>query len=263
MGILNLSPDSFSDGGKYLQPEKAVQHAIQMWEDGASIIDLGAESTRPKSQSISENEEWQRLAEVLPLLRASLPDCCISIDTQKSYVASRAIAAGADMINDVSALEYDPQMVSVLCEHPGVELVLMHMQGRPETMQIDPQYTDVVAEVKHYLMQRMQYAELQGISRDRIYLDPGLGFGKTLPHNLALLANLDVYEPYKVLLGASRKSFINAITPASPSQRIGGSLASTMWAMLSNVEIIRVHDVFAHHQFMQVMTASVKWERRR
>jgi len=258
MGILNLTADSFSDGGRWLEPELAVSHALQMLNDGAEIIDIGAESTRPGALGISEDEEWGRIEPVLRMLREESPKCRISIDTQKSYVAEQAIRAGANMINDISALEYDPRLAEVMSANPEVELVLMHMQGRPQSMQVNPQYEDVVQEVKQYLISRMQYAISQGISENNIYLDPGIGFGKTPGHNLALLAHLDEYKGYKLLLGASRKSFIGKIINSNPDHRLGGSLATTMQAMLAGVSIIRVHDVFEHHQFIQVAAAIMK-----
>jgi dihydropteroate synthase len=256
MGILNLTMDSFSDGGHWIEPANAVQHALSMLKDGADIIDLGAESTRPGAAEISEHEEWQRIEPVLNMLKEQNPDCRISIDTQKSYVAQRAIACGVDMINDISALEYDPEMAPLLKDQPGVEVVLMHMQGRPQTMQHNPQYEDVVCDVKQYLLSRLQYAEAQGIALNRVYLDPGIGFGKNLEHNLAILANLDVYKGFKLLLGASRKSFINKLVPSEPGQRLGGSLAAAMWCVFGKAAIIRVHDVREHYQFMQVMAAT-------
>jgi dihydropteroate synthase len=255
MGILNLTADSFSDGGRWLDPELAVAHALDMLKCGAEIIDIGAESTRPGAITISADEEWGRIQPVLSLLKEQAPQCKISIDTQKSYVAERAIRLGATMINDISALEYDPALADILSENPAVDLVLMHMQGRPQTMQINPQYEDIVQEVKQYLISRMQFAVSKGINEDRIYLDPGIGFGKKLEHNLSLLAALDEFRGYQMLLGASRKSFISQIAECEPRQRIGGSLASTMLAMLSGVSIIRVHDVFEHHQFIQVAAA--------
>lgn len=262
MGILNLTTDSFSDGGKWLNSNDALQHAMKMLEEGAQIIDIGAESTRPGSMPISAELEWSRIEPVLNSLSRQNIHCKVSVDTQKSYVAERSIAAGATMINDISALEYDPEMLQVLKQHQDVELVIMHKQGNPETMQINPQYDDVVTDVKDYLISRLEYLEQHGINRDRIYLDPGIGFGKTLDHNLEILANLDLYQGYKLLLGASRKSFIDKIQPADPQSRLGGSLAAAMYAILAKAAIIRVHDVREHRQFFDVMMAIEKHQRR-
>lgn len=261
MGILNITDDSFSDGGKCLNPEVAVQHALQMLDAGADIIDIGAESTRPGARSVSATEEWERLHPVISGILDRVPSCYISIDTQKSFVAERAIDLGARMINDVSALEYDPELSILLVERSSIDVVLMHMQGRPETMQINPHYTDVVSEVKQYLIDRLHYAEQQGISAQRIYLDPGIGFGKSLEHNLALLANLDVYHGYQVLLGVSRKSFIGKICDSEPGQRLGGTLAAALMGMLAPVQIIRVHDVYEHFQFAAVLSEINKYRR--
>ncbi len=262
MGILNVTEDSFFDGGKCMNPDIAVKHALQMLEAGADIIDIGAESTRPGARSIAAMEEWERLRPVISGILEHAPNCYISIDTQKAYVAERAIDLGAKMINDISALEYDPELSLLLAERSSIAVVLMHMQGRPETMQLNPQYTDVVFEVKQYLIDRLHYAEQQGISAQRIYLDPGIGFGKSLEHNLALLANLDVYQGYQVLLGASRKSFIGKICDCNPAQRLGGTLAAALMGMLAPVQIIRVHDVYEHFQFAAVLNEITKYRRR-
>lgn len=252
MGILNITRDSFSDGGLWYDTDKAVAQGIAMHKAGAGIIDIGAESTRPGAKAIDEHTEWQRIEPVLKELKRQLPHCRFSIDTQKAIVAENAILAGADIINDISAMEYDPQMAAVVAKYPKTEVILMHMQGRPETMQDNPQYTDVVAEVKDYLIKRLQYAESRGIGTQRIYLDPGIGFGKSLEHNLAILANLQQYHGYNLVLGASRKSFIHRIVPSLPDERIGGSLAAICFALDAGAKIIRVHDVPEHRQFIHV-----------
>lgn len=255
MGILNLTKDSFSDGGLWFDTDKAIAQGIAMHRAGAAIVDIGAESTRPGATAIDADTEWQRIEPVLKALKLQIPDCRISIDTQKASVAERAILAGADIINDISAMEYDSEMVGVLAKYPYIEVILMHIQGRPETMQVNPQYTDVVYEVKQYLINRLHYAVSQGISAERIYLDPGIGFGKNLEHNLQLLANLEEYKGYNLLLGASRKSFINRISPSEPDERLGGSLATSYFALKAGAKIIRVHDVKEQLQFLQVFTA--------
>ena len=257
MGVLNLTEDSFSDGGSFLAPSAAVAHAMAMIEAGAELLDIGAESTRPGASGVPAELEWQRIQPVLAELRAKAPKVLLSIDTQKAEVAERAIALGADIINDVSALQFDPDMLKVIAAHPGIRVILMHMQGRPQTMQVSPHYDDVQAEVIDFLQQRAEYAISQGVAKEQIILDPGIGFGKKLKHNLTLLAELDSLSKlgYPVLLGASRKGFIATISPSPADQRLGGSLATTMLACLNQVSIIRVHDVQAHRQFLDVFAA--------
>ncbi|MCB5262909.1 MAG: dihydropteroate synthase [Candidatus Cloacimonetes bacterium] len=257
MAVLNLTEDSFSDGGYFLDPAAAIEHATTMIQAGAQIIDIGAESTRPGAHELSAELEWQRIQPVLTELKAQNPKILISIDTQKAEVAEKAIALGADIINDISALQYDPAMAKVIATHPRIRVILMHMQGRPQSMQINPQYEDVLAEVLSFLQQRSEYASSQGIAKEQIILDPGIGFGKTLQHNLTLLAELDALSAlgYPVLLGASRKSFIDTISASPANQRLGGSLATTMLACLNRADIIRVHDVQVHRQFLDVFSA--------
>ncbi len=257
MGVLNLTEDSFYDGGYFLSPAAAVEHAMAMIEAGAQILDIGAESTRPGSGEVPAELEWERIKPVLAEIKAQDPKVLISIDTQKAEVAEQAIALGADIINDISALQYDPEMVKVIAAHPGTRVILMHMQGRPDTMQDNPHYENVLAEVCDFLRQRADYAISQGIAKERIIIDPGIGFGKKLRHNLTLLAKLDTLGKlgYPVLLGASRKGFIHTISASPANQRLGGSLATTMLACLSQVSIIRVHDVQAHRQFLDVFNA--------
>nr|MDK2850759.1 dihydropteroate synthase [Candidatus Cloacimonadota bacterium] len=255
MGILNITDDSFSDGGLYLDPNAAIKQAHKLVSEGADILDIGAESTRPGSVSIAPELQWQRLEPVLVSLKEEIPGLCISIDTQSAEVAAKSIELGASIINDISAFRNDPEMVTVLAKHPGVDVVLMHMQGTPKTMQKNPCYQDILQEVHIFFRERVDHALSHGIDANRIILDPGIGFGKNLEHNLKLLANLEYFKnlgcPF--LIGASRKSFIDAITPSPENQRIGGSLASTFVACMSGVDIIRVHDVQAHRQFMDVL----------
>jgi dihydropteroate synthase len=257
MGVLNLTEDSFSDGGYFLAPAAAVAHALEMIQAGAQILDIGAESTRPGANGVSAELEWQRIQPVLAELKAKSPKVLISIDTQKAEVAKKAIALGANIINDISALQYDPKMVEIIAANPGVKVILMHMQGRPENMQMNPQYEEVAVEVREFLQERAEFAISQGIAKEHIILDPGIGFGKNLQHNLKLLAELDSLTElgYPVLLGASRKGFIDFISNSPPNQRLGGSLATTMLACLNQVSIIRVHDVQPHRQFLDVFAA--------
>ncbi|MBN2685613.1 MAG: dihydropteroate synthase [Pontiellaceae bacterium] len=244
MGILNTTPDSFSDGGVYFDPGAAVAHALEMEAQGADLIDIGGESTRPGADPVSAEEEIRRTVPVIEGIRAQ-SNVVLSIDTMKAEVAAAALAAGADIINDVSGFEADPQMVHTAAEtQAGV--VLMHMQGTPCTMQHAPAYDDVVEEVGAYLAARAAWAEEQGVARERIVLDPGIGFGKTQEHNLELLRGLPklAERGYPLLIGASRKRFIGAITGrTAPADRTAGSLGVAAWSVANGAHILRVHDV--------------------
>ncbi|MBN2704404.1 MAG: dihydropteroate synthase [Pontiellaceae bacterium] len=244
MGILNTTPDSFSDGGVYFDPAAAVAHALEMEAQGADMIDIGGESTRPGADPVSAEEEIRRTVPVIEGIRAQ-SNIALSIDTMKAEVAAAAMTAGADIINDVSGFEADPQIVRTAAEtQAGV--VLMHMKGTPRTMQNAPVYGDVVEEVGAYLAARAAWAEQQGVARERIVLDPGLGFGKTLEHNLELLRGLPKLAAlgYPLLIGASRKRFIGAITSRTqPTERTAGSLGAAAWAIAHGAHILRVHDV--------------------
>lgn len=262
MGILNLTPDSFSDGGLYLDPGAAVARAHQMQEEGADLLDLGAESTRPGGgvygdgcTELSADEEWRRLGPVLDRLRRELPNATLSIDTRKAEVARRALGAGADLINDVGGLR-DPALLAVVIE-AGCPVVAMHSRGELRTMQQNIHFTDVVAEVKAELAAMAEHALAAGLRREQLVLDPGIGFGKKLEHNLALLARLDELRElgFPLLLGASRKSFIQAVSPAPPEQRLGGSLAAAACAFRAGVAFLRVHDVAPTRQFLRVLAA--------
>lgn len=263
MGILNLTEDSFSDGAMFLDPHEALKHVDKMIANGAEIIDIGAESTRPGALPVALETELERIMPVLKAIKSRYPHICCSIDTRKAEVAAKCIALGAEIINDISALSYDPEMTKVLASHPRVKVILMHMQGTPETMQINPEYADVVTEIRDYFSSLISRCVQLGILKENIMIDPGIGFGKNLEHNLALLANLDCLVPYEVpvVLGASRKRFINEIHPSEPLQRLGGSLAATAWGIMKHVEIIRVHDVAGHLQFAKVFMAIAKEER--
>jgi dihydropteroate synthase len=243
MGVLNVTPDSFSDGGQFLDADRAVEHGLQMAADGAAIIDVGGESTRPGSASISVEQQIKRVVPVIKSLRKKI-DVPISIDTYRYEVAKAALEAGAGMINDITALS-DERLAEFAAERE-VPVVLMHMQGTPETMQIEPKYEDVVGEVLEFLLSRAKLAERFGISKDRIFIDPGIGFGKTLEHNLLLLANIDkfVATDYRVLVGTSRKSFIGKLTgKEKPFDRIFGTAATVALCAAAGVSIIRVHDM--------------------
>jgi len=243
MGILNVTPDSFSDGGQFMDFTAAVEHALEMIRQGADIIDIGGESTRPGANPVSVEEE---VARVVPVIRAihEKADCLISIDTQKAEVAEKAIEAGAVIVNDVSACTADSSMANVIRE-TGVGVVLMHMRGTPRTMQTAPEYTDVLEEVTTYLEGRMADLREMGIAPECMALDPGIGFGKTVEHNCKLLAGLGrlVKTGRPVLIGLSRKSFLGKLTGADVDARLPASIAGAVYAAIHGAHIIRVHDV--------------------
>ncbi len=243
MGILNVTPDSFSDGGRYLDPSKAVDQALTMIEEGADIIDIGGESTRPGALPVVEQEEMKRLRPVLRALgsRCNVP---ISIDTQKASVAKMALDLGATIVNDISALRHDPHMAKVVAE-AGAGLVLMHMQGTPETMQDSPVYGNVVDEVKEFFARRFEVVAEEGISLDSIVLDPGIGFGKTVAHNLKLISQCGQLQELgrPILVGVSNKSFIGKIIDKPLEERVGGNASAVAIAVFQGAKIIRVHDV--------------------
>jgi len=243
MGIVNVTPDSFSDGGRFFDPGRAVAHGIELAAEGADIIDVGGESTRPGARAVSNREEMERVLPVIQGLRRGL-SIPISIDTYKAEVARAALAEGADVVNDISALRFDPEMISLVAAEKA-PVVLMHMQGTPRTMQQNPVYRDVVAEVRDFLAGRAAAAVAAGVDRRRIVIDPGIGFGKTLAHNLALLRGLAelVSLGYPVLVGPSRKTFIGKLLDAAPEERLEGSLAAAVAAALAGASILRVHDV--------------------
>lgn len=256
MGILNVTPDSFSDGNQHFELSKAITHAFQMVEDGASIIDIGGESTRPGSPRVSLEEELIRVIPVIEAIRKQ-SSVLISIDTYKAEVARQALHAGASMVNDVTALKGDSEMINVLTEFPTSKICLMHMQGSPETMQEKPLYSKIINELIDFFEERIAFCQKHNISLDRIIIDPGIGFGKSLEHNLAILKRLDEFHILgcKILLGASRKSFINAISPSNPDEREGGTMATTAIAFNKKVDIIRVHNVRDNAQLLKVLTA--------
>jgi dihydropteroate synthase len=243
MGIINVTPDSFYDGGKRFDPAKAVADGVGLVEAGADMIDIGGESTRPGAPPVSAEEELQRVLPVVQGLRRTVK-VPISIDTYKARVARAALTAGADIVNDISALRFDPEM-AVLVATERVPVVLMHMQGTPQTMQAEPRYSNVLGEVQDFLEARVGVALEAGVERDNIILDPGIGFGKTLDHNLILLRGLPVFASmgYPLLVGASRKAFIGKILDAKPDERLEGSLAAAVVAVFGGAHIIRAHDV--------------------
>ena len=242
MGILNATPDSFSDGGRFQGLENAVERALEMVEEGADIIDVGGESTRPGAEPVQALEEIERTIPIIGKLREQT-DVLISIDTQKAEVARAAVAAGADIINDVSALA-DPEMAAVAAES-GAGLVLMHMQGTPKTMQENPNYADAVSEVRNFLEERALFAMRHGVSARQIAMDPGIGFGKTDEHNIALLCGIPELASagWPVLIGVSRKSLIGRLLGREVGDRLAGSLAAAIFSVMRGAHILRVHDV--------------------
>lgn len=257
MGVLNLTEDSFSDGALYIEANQAVKHAHTMIQQGASIIDLGAESTRPGALPVATETELQRIIPVLTELKTDYPNTLYSIDTRKASVAKAALESGADIINDISALRDDPEMADIIASYPHARVILMHMQGQPQNMQNNPAYQDVLRDIYAFFSERIDFCLKKGIKISNIMLDPGIGFGKNLQHNLKLLANLNVFHKLglPIVLGASRKSFINAIVPTPVEQRLAGSLAAAAWGAMQNVAVIRCHDVLAHANFLRVFRA--------
>jgi dihydropteroate synthase len=259
MGIVNVTPDSFSDGGEFLDPGAAIAHGRELREQGAEILDVGGESTRPGAEAVTAEEE---IARVLPVVEAlSSNGAAVSIDTSKAEVAVRAIEAGASMVNDVTALS-DPGMAP-LCADRGVELVLMHMQGSPRTMQEDPIYDDVVDDVRAFLAERLERAVAAGVEEERVWVDPGIGFGKTVDHNLPLLRRWEELRELgrPILVGTSRKSFIGKLTGAPVEQRLGGTIATCVLAVANGADAVRVHDVGPVREALTVAAAILDPER--
>jgi dihydropteroate synthase len=243
MGILNVTPDSFSDAGQFFDTDKAIAHGLKMAADGAAIVDVGGESTRPGAEAVSANEQIKRAVPVIEALSKRI-DVPISVDTYNCEVARAALEAGAGMINDITALS-DERMGELAAEKE-VPVVLMHIQGTPATMQAEPRYDDVVVEVLEFLLARAKRAEEFGIGKERIFIDPGIGFGKTVEHNLLLLRNIHKFvdTSYRVLVGPSRKSFIGRITGReNPEERIFGTAATVALCAAAGISIVRVHDV--------------------
>lgn len=256
MGVLNVTPDSFSDGGQFSSVERAAVHGQKMALQGASIIDIGGESTRPNADDVAETEELSRVIPVIKALTAKNTSAKISIDTRRPNVAKAAMEAGASIWNDVTALSYDENSARMAAQL-DCDVVLMHMQGEPQTMQKAPYYKNAVAEVIAYLKARVSIACKAGVARDKIILDPGIGFGKRLEDNLDLMQYLDDFHilGQKILFGASRKSFINALDTSAADERLGGSIASVLWAASMGASIVRVHDVQETVQALKIWHA--------
>jgi dihydropteroate synthase len=260
VGILNVTPDSFSDGGDFFDPESAARRAAAMLEEGAAIIDIGGESTRPGSDPVPQEEEIQRVVPVIERIIAVRPEAVISIDTYRAETAAAALEAGARLVNDVTALRGDTRMASIVAE-AGCPVVLMHMKGEPKTMQEEPRYEDVVREVRDFLAQRAEVAVAAGVRPENVIVDPGIGFGKNLDHNLALLRDLDVLVDlgFPVLVGASRKRFIGNITGVEEArERVFGTVATTVLAYQKGARFFRVHDVRANRDALAVAEAVLR-----
>ena len=255
MGVLNVTPDSFSDGGMFLDAEAAVQRGIRMVAEGADLIDVGGESTRPESRSVPLEEELRRVVPVVARLARAVR-IPISVDTSKAEVAAQALEAGASIVNDVTALRSDPQMGRVVARAKAA-IILMHMRGTPETMQRRPRYRHLIGDITAFLVRAAQQAEAAGIGRSRIVIDPGLGFGKTLEHNLALLRSLGqlVSLGFPVAVGPSRKSFIGQVLNVDVQDRLAGTLACVAVAQRGGAHIVRVHDVQPTVQFLKMLEA--------
>jgi dihydropteroate synthase len=243
MGVLNITPDSFSDGGRYLTEESALERALEMIKSGADMIDIGGESSRPGSIAVSEEEEIARIVPVIKRLRA-LSTVIISADTYKIRVAEAAIEAGADLINDITALTGDNDMVDMIARN-NAGVILMHMRGVPGTMQDDPYYDDIIGDIKRYLTKAVLKAINAGIMPGKIMVDPGIGFGKTLEHNLLILKHLDLFKEVgkPVVVGVSRKSFIGQLTGKEVSDRLAGTIAATTVSIINGADVVRVHDI--------------------
>ncbi len=252
IGVLNVTPDSFSDGNEFVNPEKAIEHAQKMIDEGADIIDIGGESTRPGAEEICVQTEIQRVIPIIEKLHGKVP---ISIDTYKAEVAEAAIKAGASIMNDISALRFDNSMINVLKRYKHIPIILMHMRGTPRTMQKNPFYKDTISEILTFLEERIDFCISNGISKERILIDPGIGFGKRHSDNLIILKKLREFHclDVPIVLGASRKSFIGRIYDSTPKERLAGSLAATALAMQHNIHFVRVHDVKEHKQLLQTL----------
>jgi dihydropteroate synthase len=254
MGVVNVTPDSFSDGGEYFEADAAIAHGEEMARAGAEILDIGGESTRPGAEPVDAGEELRRVGPVIEALAGA--GATVSVDTSKSAVAAAALEAGATIVNDTTALRGDPAMAA-LCAEREATVILMHMRGDPRSMQEDPVYGDVVAEVRAFLAERLGAAIEAGVAEERIWLDPGIGFGKSTAHNLELLGRLPEIASlgHPVVVGPSRKSFIGRIDGSAARERLGGTIASSVLAAAAGADVLRVHDVAEMAQALRVATA--------
>ena len=244
MGVLNVTPDSFSDGGQFNEINSAILHVDKMLKNGADIIDIGGESTKPGSEPVSANEESKRIVPVIKSIKNEYKDVLISVDTYKSSVAKKAIEAGADFVNDISGLTFDDEMVSLLAQR-NIPVVIMHINGKPKTMQKNILYSDLVSDIKRFFNKQCNHAINSGIKESNIMIDPGIGFGKTFDHNFTLLKRLKEFEDlgFPILIGPSRKAFIGDVLNLPPNERVEGTIATIVAGILNGANIIRVHDV--------------------
>ncbi len=256
VGILNVTPDSFSDGNDFWEIDKAIEQAKLMAKYGANIIDIGGESTRPGAGKIDVNTELKRVIPLIKILSKEI-EIPISIDTYKAEVAEKAIVAGASILNDISALRFDKKMINVLKENRQIPVILMHMQGTPKNMQKNPHYEDVIEELLSFFQERINFCEQNGVEKERIIIDPGIGFGKRQIDNLEIISRISEFKclDVPVLLGTSRKSFIDKIYKSEPKNRLEGTLATSVIAFQNKIELIRVHDVIEHQKFLKTLQA--------
>ena len=254
MGIVNVTPDSFSDGGKFFSPEVAISHASKLITQGADIIDIGGESTRPGAEQVSESEELKRVIPVIEKIRTDNPTILISIDTTKASVAKHAVEAGADIINDVSGLSFDNNMIGIV-ESFNIPVVIMHMKGNPQNMQLNPKYKDIVNEILDFFKMKIKIAIQSGINRSMIILDPGIGFGKTVEHNFELLSRLNEFNVLElpIMIGPSRKSFIGITLDLPPEDRLEGTAAAVSAGVMNGASIVRVHDVKSMKRVVRII----------
>ena len=254
MGIVNVTPDSFSDGGKFFSPEVAISHASKLIGQGADIIDIGGESTRPGAEQVSESEELKRVIPVIEKIRTDNPTILISIDTTKASVAKHAVEAGADIINDVSGLSFDNNMIGIV-ESFNIPVVIMHMKGNPQNMQLNPEYKDIVNEILDFFKMKIKIAIQTGINRSMIILDPGIGFGKTVEHNFELLSRLNEFNVLElpIMIGPSRKSFIGITLDLPPEDRLEGTAAAVSAGVMNGASIVRVHDVKSMKRVVRII----------
>ena len=254
MGIVNVTPDSFSDGGKFFSPEVAISHASKLITQGADIIDIGGESTRPGAEQVSESEELKRVIPVIEKIRTDNPTILISIDTTKASVAKHAVEAGANIINDVSGLSFDNNMIGIV-ESFNIPVVIMHMKGNPQNMQLNPEYKDIVNEILDFFKMKIKIAIQSGINRSMIILDPGIGFGKTVEHNFELLSRLNEFNVLElpIMIGPSRKSFIGITLDLPPEDRVEGTAAAVSAGVMNGASIVRVHDVKSMKRVVRII----------
>ena len=257
LGVLNLTPDSFSDGGKFNKKNKGITHAISLYKSGASIIDLGGESTRPGSKAVNENQEWNRINKILKFIVKKIP---ISLDTRKSVIMEKGIRMGAKLINDVSGLSFDPKTINILKKYK-IPFVIQHSVGTPENMQKNPKYKNELLDIYDYFEDKIKLIRSKGIKHNNIILDPGIGFGKNLKHNMNLIRRISIFHSlgFPILVGNSRKRFIKDISKKNDSNtRIGGTMASSLYLMMQGIQVLRIHDVNEVIQGIKVFNEIIK-----